>query len=60
MKEVPRLTLLAPLAPSCFVLCLIGVETEGLFEYQVTAAIISIVLSMRKKKDKHPKIGGGN
>ena len=28
LGEVPRHTLLAPLASPCFVLCLIGVETE--------------------------------
>ena len=34
---------LAPLASPCFVLCLIGVETEGLLDYQGRAGIISIV-----------------
>ena len=34
MDEVPRRTSLAPLAFPCFVLCLIGVETEGLLDYQ--------------------------
>ena len=34
MEEVPRRTSLVPLALPCFVLCLIGVETEGLLEYQ--------------------------
>ena len=30
MEEVPRRASLVPLASPCFVLCLIGVETEGL------------------------------
>ena len=34
MEEVPRRTSLAPLAFPCFVLCLIGVETEGFLDYQ--------------------------
>ena len=34
MEEVPRRTSLVPLAFPCFVLCLIGVETEGLLDYQ--------------------------
>ena len=34
MEEVLRRTLLAPLASPCFLLCLIGVETEGLLDYQ--------------------------
>ena len=42
MEEVPRRTLLALLASSCFVPCLIGVETEGLLDYQGRAGIISI------------------
>ena len=29
MEEVPRRTSLAPLASPCFVLCLIGMETNG-------------------------------
>ena len=33
MEEVPPRTSLAPLASPCFVLCLIGVETEGLLHY---------------------------
>ena len=37
MKEVPRS------AFPCFVLCLIGVETEGLLDYQGQAGIMSIV-----------------
>ena len=40
MEEVPRRTSLAPLA---FLLCLIGVETEELLDYQERAGIISIV-----------------
>ena len=43
MEEVPRRTSLAPLASPCFLLCLIGVETEGLLDYQGRAGIISIV-----------------
>ena len=43
MEEVPRRTSLVPLAFPCFVLCLIGVETEGLLDYQGQAGIISIV-----------------
>ena len=43
MEEVPRRTSLVPLAFPCFVLCLIGVETEGLLDYQGRAGIISIV-----------------
>ena len=34
MEEVPRRTSLVPLAFPCFVLCLIGVNTEGLLDYQ--------------------------
>ena len=43
MEEVPRRTSLAPLASPCLVLGFIGVETEGLLDYQGTAGIISIV-----------------
>ena len=43
MEEVPRRTSLVPLAFPCFVLCLIGVETEGLLDYQGRAGIMSIV-----------------
>ena len=43
MEEVPRRTSLVPLAFPCFVHCLIGVETEGLLDYQGRAGIISIV-----------------
>ena len=42
MEEVPRRTSLAPLAFPVFVLCLVGVETEGLLAYQGRAGIISI------------------
>ena len=34
MEEVPRRTSLVPLAFLCFVLCLMGVETEGLLAHQ--------------------------
>ena len=34
LEEVPRRTSLVPLAFPCFVLCLIGVETEALLDYQ--------------------------
>ena len=34
MEEVPSRTSLAPLASPCVLLCLIGVETEGLLDYQ--------------------------
>ena len=34
LEEVPRCTLLSPIAFPCFVLCLIGVEAEGLLDYQ--------------------------
>ena len=34
MEEVPRRTSLVPLAFPCFLHCLIGVETEGLLDYQ--------------------------
>ena len=34
MEEVPRHTSLVPLAFPCFLHCLIGVETEGLLDYQ--------------------------
>ena len=34
MEEVPHRTSLVPLAFPCFVLCLIGVETEGPLDYQ--------------------------
>ena len=40
MEEVRRRTSLAPLAFSCCLLCLIGVETEGLLDYQGRAGII--------------------
>ena len=43
MEEVPRRTSLGPLASPCFVLRLIGVETEGLLDYQGRAGIISMV-----------------
>ena len=43
MEEVPRRTSLAPLASLCFLLCLIGVEAEGLLDYEERAGIISIV-----------------
>ena len=43
MEEVPGRTSLVPLAFPCFALCLIGVETEGLLDYQGPAGIISIV-----------------
>ena len=43
LEEVPRRTSLAPLASPCFVLCFIGVETEGLLDCQGRAGIISIV-----------------
>ena len=43
MEEVPRRTLLAPLAIPCFVHALIRVETEGLLDYQGRAGIICIV-----------------
>ena len=34
MEEVPCRTSLAPFAFPCFILCLIGLETEGLLDYQ--------------------------
>ena len=34
MEEAPRRTSLVPLAFPCFLHCLIGVETEGLLDYQ--------------------------
>ena len=34
MEEVPRRTSLVPLAFPCCLHCLIGVETEGLLDYQ--------------------------
>ena len=37
---VPRLR---PLLFPCFLLCLVGVETEGLLDYEGTAGFISIV-----------------
>ena len=43
MEEVLRRTSLVPLAFPCFVLCFIGVDTEGLLDYQGRAGIISIV-----------------
>ena len=43
MEEVPRRTSLVPLAFSCFVLRFIGVETEGLLDYQGRTGIFSIV-----------------
>ena len=43
MDEVPRRTSLAPLAFTCLVLCVIGVETEELLDYQGRVGIISIV-----------------
>ena len=41
--EVPHCNALAPLASTCFVLCLVGVATEGLLDCQVRAGIFSIV-----------------
>ena len=43
MEEVPRRTSLGPLAFPCLVLCLIGMETEGLLDYEGGREIISIV-----------------
>ena len=43
MEEVPCRTSLPPLEFPCFVLRLIGVESEGLLDYQGRAGIISIV-----------------
>ena len=43
MEEVLRRTSLVPLAFPCFVLCVIGVETEERLDYQGRAGIISIV-----------------
>ena len=43
MEEVPRRSSPVPLAFLCFVHCLIGLETEGLLDYQGQAGIISIV-----------------
>ena len=43
MEEVPRRTSLAPFEFPCFALCLIGMETEGLLDYQGRAGIMSIV-----------------
>ena len=43
MEQVPRHTSPAPFAFPCFVLCLIGVEIEGLVDYQGRAGIIAIV-----------------
>ena len=45
MEEVPRRTSLVPLASPCFVLRLVGVETEALLDYQRRAGIMSIVRS---------------
>ena len=42
MEEVPRRTSPVPLAFPCFVLRLIGVETEGVLDYQGRAGIMSI------------------
>ena len=42
MNEVRRRTLFAPRSPPCFVLFWIGVETEGLLDYQGREGIISI------------------
>ena len=53
MDEVPRRTSLVPLALPCFVLCLIGVETEGFLDYQGRAGITSIV-----RWNLHPAIIG--
>ena len=44
MGEVPRRTSLVPLAFRCFVLCLVGLETEGLSDYQGRVGIISIII----------------
>ena len=43
IEEVLRRTLLAPLASPWFIICFMGVETEGLLDYQGRAGIISIV-----------------
>ena len=73
-EEVPRRTLLAPLASPCFVLCLIGVATEGLLDFEGKAGITSIVrwnlrpviFSGKEKAHKHnqifpvtARVGGG-
>ena len=42
MEEVPHRTSLVPFAFPCFVLCSIGVEREGLLDYQGSAGIMSI------------------
>ena len=42
-EEVPRRTSLTPLASPCFILRLIGLELEGLLDYQGSTGIISIV-----------------
>ena len=42
MGEVPCRASVAPLASTCFVLCLIGVEAEGLLDHQGRAGIKTI------------------
>ena len=53
MEEVPCRTSVAALASLCFRLCLIGVETEGLLDYQWRVGIISVV-----RWNLHPVICG--
>ena len=44
MEEAPRRTSLTPLACPCFLLCLVGLEAEGLLDYQGGGAgMIAIV-----------------
>ena len=53
MDEVPYHTSLVPLAFPCSVLCLIGVETAGLFNYQGRAGIIAIAIALHGGVEKN-------
>ena len=55
MEEVPRRTSLAPLAFPRFLLCLIGMETEGFLDCQGRAGIISIDIQRSAKGKRNEK-----
>ena len=66
MEEVQRRTSLAPLASPCFVLCLIGAETEGLLDYQERAGdhfhctvepSPGHIFGVEKRHKKHKSLG---
>ena len=55
MEEVPRRTPLAPLASPCFVLCLIRVETKGVWQKSDEKSDRSIRKSDQKVTERVPK-----